>query len=132
MSKCDRIALVSACIPAVPHVAAQSIPPVGSSGANSAALPQPLDPNNSPRRSPQRIGPGRLGGRRRLGAIGPMPAQGGEPQGAGLAPVCAAEAVPAVRAGTGAGLWIEFAAPPSAELLAATLAALHSLQRTSC
>ena len=70
--------------------------------------------------------------RRRLGAINPKPVQWVETQGAGLAPVFAAEAVPAVRAGTGAGLWIEFAAPPSAELLAATLAALHSLQRTSC
>jgi hypothetical protein len=45
----------------------------------------------------------------------------------GLAPVPAgpAGASPAVRVGTACGLWIEFAAPPAAELLCAALHALR-------
>ena len=45
-----------------------------------------------------------------------------EAEGPALPP---AGAGPAVRAGTGSGLWIEFAAPPAAELLSAALRALH-------
>ena len=44
------------------------------------------------------------------------------PAGAGLA-----GPAPAVRAGTASGLWIEFAAPPGAQLLSA---ALHALRAT--
>ena len=46
----------------------------------------------------------------------------------GLAPVPPgpAGAGPAVRAGSGCGLWIEFAAPPAAELLCAALQALRA------
>jgi len=53
----------------------------------------------------------------------------------GLAPVPEglAGAGPAVRVGTGCGLWIEFAAPPAAELLSAALHALHPREGgTSC
>ena len=39
---------------------------------------------------------------------------------------------PAIRVGTGSGLWIEFASSPSAELLAAALLVLHSTHRLSC
>ena len=42
-----------------------------------------------------------------------------------LLPERPAGADPAVRAGTAGGVWIEFAAPPAAELLIATLRALH-------
>lgn len=40
---------------------------------------------------------------------------------------------PAVRVGSASGLWIEFAAPPAAELLSAALHALHPREgRASC
>jgi len=53
----------------------------------------------------------------------------------GLAPVPAglSESGPAVRVGTGCGLWIEFAAPPAAELLCAALEVLRLPEgRSSC
>ena len=52
-----------------------------------------------------------------------------------LAPVPAglAGTGPAVRVGTGCGLWIEFAAPPAAEVLCAALHALRLPEgRSSC
>jgi len=42
-----------------------------------------------------------------------------------LLPAGPAGAGPAVRVGNSGGLWIEFAAPPAAELLSAALRALH-------
>ena len=48
-----------------------------------------------------------------------------EAEGPALPAAGSAGAVPAVRAGTGSGLWIEFASPPAAELLSAALRALH-------
>ena len=65
--------------------------------------------------------------RRRLGSQGREKVQWIEAEGLAPAPAPAglAETGPAVRVGTGCGLWIEFAVPPAAELLCA---ALHVLR----
>ncbi len=70
--------------------------------------------------------------RRRLALANPKEVQWVEAQGASLLQVMPAGTVPAVRAGTGTGLWIEFAMPPAAELLVAALSALHSANSTPC
>lgn len=70
--------------------------------------------------------------RRRLDLANPKEVQWVEAQGASLLHALPAGVIPAVRAGTGTGLWIEFAAPPAAELLAAALSALHSAHRAPC
>ena len=70
--------------------------------------------------------------RRRLDLSNPKEVQWVEAQGASLLQALPAGSVPAVRAGTGTGLWIEFAAPPAADLLAAALTALHSANSTPC
>ena len=70
--------------------------------------------------------------RRRLDLSNPKELQWVEAQGASLLQALPAGVIPAVRAGTGTGLWIEFAAPPAAELLVAALRALHSANSTPC
>ena len=56
-----------------------------------------------------------------------------EAEGPALLPERPAGAGPAERAGSAGGLWIEFAAPPAAELLSAALHALHPREGgTSC
>ena len=49
-----------------------------------------------------------------------------------LLPAAPAGGGPAVRVGTGSGLWVEFAVPPAAELLAAALRALHPEGGAAC
>lgn len=72
--------------------------------------------------------------KRRLSLREPAAVEWIEARGAGLPPVAPAGigSGPAVRIGTGTGLWIEFAASPPAEFLAAALHALHSAGRASC
>jgi hypothetical protein len=72
--------------------------------------------------------------RRRLGIGVPGAVQWIEARGAEVHLAAAAAARPpaAVRMGTGAGLWVEFAEAPPADLLAAALQALHSTVQPSC
>ena len=70
--------------------------------------------------------------RRRLELREPNAVEWVEAQDPGLLPSLPAGIGPAVRAGTGSGLWIEFAVPPAPELLVAALTALHSAHQASC
>lgn len=70
--------------------------------------------------------------RRRLSGNGLAAVEWIEAQGAGLPSAAPTAAGPAVRAGTGTGLWIEFSVPPEPALLVAALTALHSARCTSC
>jgi hypothetical protein len=72
--------------------------------------------------------------RRRLrgaerGAVQWIEARGAEVH---LAAADAARPAAALRMGTAAGLWVEFAEAPPADVLAAALQALHSTFRRSC